>query len=321
MDYQNILAILNATLRTSTPLIFAALGGLFSERAGIVDIGLEGKMLAAAFVSAALAWLTGSAAVGLLGGIGISLMLSLLHGFATITHRGNQIVSGLAINILASGLTATLGNAWFSRGGQTPPLPDGARFRGVEWPLAENIAHIPVLGPIYSELLSGHSGFVYAAILLVPIVWWTLYRTRFGLRLRAVGEYPAAVDTSGISVAFIRYRAVAVTGLLCGAAGTYLSLAQNAGFGRDMVAGRGYLALAALIFSNWRPVPVLFACLLFGFLDAMQARMQGTELWGIAVPVELIQAAPYILTVVLLAGVAGKSVPPRAAGTPYTKER
>ena len=321
MDFSGIVTILDATVRTSTPLLLAALGALFSERAGVVDIGIEGKMLSAAFVSAALAYVSGSAAVGLAGGVCVSMALSFLHGFASITHRGNQVVSGLAINFLASGLTATLGNAWFGRGGQTPQLSGPARLGAIDLPFADRLAAVPGVGPLYAHLVSGHDVLVYAAFLAVPVARWVIYETRFGLRLRAVGEYPAAVDTAGLSVAGLRYAAVLVNGGLCGLAGTYLSVAQNAGFGRDMTAGRGYLALAAVIFANWRPWPVLIACLLFGFLEALQTRLQGVPVVGVELPVELIQALPYVLTVVLVAGVMGRAEPPQAVGTPYVKER
>ncbi len=313
---------LDATLRVATPLVLASLAGLFAERSGIVDIGLEGKMLGSAFAAAAVASVSGSAWVGLLAGIGISVALALVHGFACITHRGSQVVSGVAINILTAGLTVTVAIAWFGQGGQTPPLPNDARFTAIVWPGAEAFAGVPVLGALYSELLSGHNILVYVAFLAVPLTWWVIYRTRFGLRLRAVGEHPEAVDTAGISVAGLRYRAMICCGVLCGIAGTYLSTAHNASFGRDMTAGQGYIALAALIFGKWRPVPAMLACLLFGFLDAVAARLQGVELpvFG-AIPVQFIQALPYVLTVVLLAGFIGKAVAPRASGEPYIKER
>lgn len=314
--------ILDATLRVSTPLILAALAGLFSERSGVVDIGLEGKMLGAAFAAAAAAAVTGSAWIGLLAGIGTSFGLAMIHGFATITHRGDQVVSGVALNILVAGLAPTLGIAWFSRGGQTPTLANDARFTGITLPGADAVADVPILGQLYSELISGHNILVYVALVAVPSVAWVVYRTRFGLRLRAVGESPEAVDTAGISVAGMRYRALMVTGVLCGIAGTYLSTAHSASFVRDMTAGKGYLALAALIFAKWRPVPVLFACLLFGFLEAIEARLQGVSLPLIGeIPVQFIQALPYILTVVLLAGFIGKAIPPKAIGRPYVKER
>jgi len=155
----------------------------------------------------------------------------------------------------------------------------------------------------------------------VPLTWWVLYRTRFGLRLRAVGENPAAVDTAGISVTWLRYRAVICCGLLCGFAGAYLSLAQSAGFIRDMTAGKGFIALSALIFAKWRPVQAPGACFLFGLLDAMAIRLQGVPVPGIGiVPVQFMQAVPYVLTVVLLAGFVGRAVPPKAGGVPYVKE-
>ena len=313
---------LDATLRVATPLILAAMAGLFSERSGIIDISLEGKMLGAAFISACTAAVTGSAWLALIAGIGVSVALALLHGLACITYRGNHVVSAVAINILVAGLTVVLGIAWFERGGTTPALPSEARFMPIEWPLAELIGNIPVLGTLYKELLSGHNLLVYIALLVVPLSWWVIYRSRFGLRLRAVGENPQAVDTAGISVAFLRYRAVIICGVLCGIAGTYIAIAQNAGFTRDMTAGQGYIALAAMIFGKWRPAPALLACLMFGLLDAVAIRMQGVPVPIIGeVPVQLIQALPYILTVILLAGFIGKAVAPKAIGEPYLKER
>ena len=398
-----LVQLLDSTLRLATPLILAALAGLYCERAGIVDIGLEGKMLGAAFAAATTAYLTGSVWAGLLAAVFVSVLLALVHAFACITHRGNHVVSGVAINTLVMGLTPVLGHAWFREGGQTPALSNGepyagvalpfvpvdrdaamamivrqdpelrtlrqltnrledgdadlaarvdallveptpvlswltaglqgflngtvdfvtaTRFTTIELPLAETLAPVPVLGPLYGELISGHNLLVYVAVALVPLTAWILYRTRFGLRLRAVGENPAAVDTAGISVAWMRYKAMMVTGMLCGLAGAYLSTAHNAAFVRDMTAGKGYLALAALIFAKWRPVPVLLTCLLFGFLEAMEARLQGVALPVLGeVPVQLIQALPYILTVVLLAGFIGRAVAPKASGEPYIKER
>ena len=323
MDFFDaMIVVLDSTIRLSIPLLFASLAGLYSERSGIFDIGLEGKMLAGAFASAAAAAVSGSAWIGLGTAVIVAVFFALVHGFASITHRGNQIVSGVAINFIAAGTTIVLGQAWFRQGGRTPSLSAEGRFGAIELPGAEAVADIPVLGPIYSELISGHSLLTYIAFLMVPFSWWVLFRTRFGLRLRAVGENPAAVDTAGISVAWLRYRAVICTGILTGFAGTYLALAMNAGFVKDMSAGRGFIALAALIFAKWRPVPVMFACLLFGFLDAIAIRLQGSPLPLIGeVPNQLMQALPYILTVVLLAGFIGKAIPPRAGGVPYVKER
>jgi general nucleoside transport system permease protein len=322
MTFPEILAILNSAIRLSTPLILACLAGLYSERSGIFDIGLEGKMLAGAFAAAAVGYESGSAYLGLLAAIGVSIAFSMVHGFASITQRGNQIVSGVAINIVALGLTAVLGNAWYHQGGKTPPLGEAARFLQISLPGAEALRGVPVIGPLYSGLLSGHNLLVYLAFIAVPITAWVVGRTRFGLRLRAAGENPAAVDTAGISVAFMRYRALLCTGLLCGLAGASLSTAQFNLFIPNMSAGRGYIALAALIFAKWRPWPALGACFLFGFLDAAAIQLQGRPLPLIGqVPVQVIQALPYALTVILLAGFIGKAIPPKAGGVPYVKEQ
>ena len=296
--------MLASTLRVATPLILCAMGGLFSERAGLIDIGLEGKMLAGAFAAGTVATLTGSAWAGLGAAIAIAVLLALLHGFACITHRGNQVVSGVAINILAAGLTVVLGTAWFARGGQTPALESsGQRLWPIFFPNA------------------GDNVLVYVALAGVPLTWWIVERTRFGLRLRAVGEMPLAVDAAGISVAWLRYRAVLLCGFFAGLAGAYLSIAQNAGFGRDMTAGQGFIALAAIIFGKWRPFSALGACLIFGLLDAVAIRLQGVRVPGIGeVPVQLIQALPYLLTMFLLAGFIGRAVAPKAVGVPYEKE-
>ncbi|MFA0440470.1 sugar ABC transporter permease [Vibrio sp. 10N.286.49.C2] len=319
--FETIILMLDATLRVATPLILASLAGMFCERAGIVNIALEGKLLASAFAGAATAHVTGSAWLGLFAGIGISVLLALLHGFASITHRGDQVVSGMAINILAAGLTVTLGRHWFSQGGQTPSLSGDARFAPITLPGADALADVPVIGLVYSELISGHSVLVYLAIITVPAAWYLLFRTRFGLRLRAVGESPSAVDTAGISVVRMRYAAVAICGVLVGIGGVYLSVAQTAQFIPNMSAGKGYMALAALIFGKWRPFTAMGACLLFGFLDALAIRMQGVKIGDFPIPVQAIEAVPYILTVFLLAGFIGKAIAPKAIGVPYSKER
>ena len=320
--YENLILILDATLRVSAPLILAALAGLFSERSGIVNIALEGKILSGAFAAAATASVTGSVWLGLFAAIGTTVILSMIHGFACITHRGDQIVSGVAINMLAAGLTVTLGRFWFGLGGQTPALPNSARFNSITLPGADALADVPVIGLLYSELISGHNILVYFALLMVPVCWWIVFKTRFGLRLRAAGENPHAVDTAGISVAWLRYRALICAGVLIGIAGAYLSTAHSAGFVANMSAGKGYIALAALIFGKWKPVPVLFGCLLFGFLDAIAIRLQGAELPFIGeIPVQAIEVLPYILTVLLLAGFIGRATGPKAVGVPYVKSR
>lgn len=324
--FNSLILILDATLRVSTPLIFGALAGMFSERSGIVNIALEGKILASAFAGAAGAYVTNSPWMGLLAGVFVSVLFAWMHGFATITHNGNHVVSGMAINILAAGLTAALGNFWFSRGGNTPNLVDpvngiDARFTPITFPFADKLADVPVIGGIYSELLSGHFLLVYIALLSVPVCWWIMFRTRFGLRLRAVGENPSAVDTAGISVAMMRYLALTICGVLAGLAGVYLSVAVTAQFLPNMSAGKGYMALAALIFGKWHPRGALLACLMFGILQAIADRSQGVSLGGFEIPVQAIEALPYILTVILLGGFFGQSIGPKAVGKPYVKER
>jgi general nucleoside transport system permease protein len=300
-----VVDVLASTLRLATPLIFCALAGLLSERAGVIDIGLEGKMLFAAFAAASVGVATQSLWLAIPAALLVAVALSLLHGFACVTHPGNQVISGLAINIIAAGLTVVLGIAWFAQGGQTPPVADSVRLK-----------------PLLDVALLGQNILVYLALVLVLAVWWLLFRTRFGLRLRAVGENPAMVDAAGVSVALTRYMALVGNGMLCGLAGCYLVLAQNASFAPHMTAGRGFMALAAMIFGKWHPVGAFWACLLFGFLDALAIRLQGAELPGVGeIPVQFIQATPYLLTVILLAGFIGKAVAPKALGSPYVKSR
>ncbi len=300
MDFDSILIIAGSALRLATPLLCACLAGLWSERAGIVDIGLEGKMLTAAFAAAAVAYASGSALTGVAAGVGVSVALGLLHGFASISQNGNQIVSGMAINMIAAGLTALVGAAWFEQGGKTPALEGAARLEG---------------------FIGGLDLLTLITILCAPLSWFALYRTRFGLRLRAAGENPRALDMAGVSVRRIRYAGVAICGALCGLGGAYLSVVQAAGFLPQMTAGKGFIALAALVFAKWRPVGALFTCLLFGLLDAAAIRLQGVSIPGLgAVPVQAIQALPYLMTVILLAGFVGRAVPPRASGVPYVTE-
>jgi ABC-type uncharacterized transport system permease subunit len=321
--YTVIVLTLAATIRVATPLILAALAGLFSERSGVIDLGLEGKMLGAAFAAAAVAASTGSAWLGLGAGIATAVALAGLIAFAAVTLRGNQVIAAMAVNFIVAGMGPTLALAWFELGGQTPQLRDAdQRFTPIIWPWADTARETPFPGLLYAELLSGQNLIVYAAAVLVPVVAWIFLRTRFGLRLRAVGENPHAVDTAGISVSGLRYQAVLISGVLCGVAGTYLSTAASAGFVRDMTAGKGYLALAALIFGKWKPWPTLAACLLFAFTDAVATRLQGVALPVVGViPVQFILALPYALTVLLLAGFVGKADAPRAIGIPYRKDK
>lgn len=320
--YTDLILILDSTVRLAIPLVLASLAGLYSERAGIVDIGLEGKLLGSAFGAAAMAAVTGSAWLGLLTGIGVALAMSAIHGIASINLKGNQTISGVALNFLAAGLTTFLGQSWFHRGGYTPQLSGDQRFNPIALPFADQLKDVPILGELYWELISGHNVLTYAAFIAVPLTAFVLFHTRFGLRLRAVGENPKALDTAGISVTRLRYQALIITAVLVGVGGTYLSIAQSAGFNNNMSNGRGYIALAALIFAKWRPYPALATCLLFGFLDALQFRLQGLQFPLIGeVPVQAIQVLPYVLTIILLAGFIGRAVAPKASGIPYTKER
>ena len=320
--FLDLTLILDSTVRLAVPVLLACLAGLYSERAGIVDIGLEGKLLASAFGAAAAAAVFGSPWIGLLVGIAVALGFSAIHGLASINLKGNQTISGVALNFLAAGLTTFLGQSWFHRGGYTPQLQPGQRFNPITLPFADEVKDIPYVGEIYWELISGHNIITYFAFIAVPVTAWVLFRTRFGLRLRAVGENPKAVDTAGISVTRLRYAALVITAVLVGIGGTYLSIAQSAGFNNNMSNGRGYIALAALIFAKWRPWPALLVCLMFGFLDALQFRLQGQDFPVIGqIPVQAIQVLPYILTLILLAGFIGRAIAPKASGLPYTKER
>ena len=314
-------ALLASTLRMATPLMLCALAGLLAERSGVIDLGLEGKMLFAAFAAGAAGAVYGSTAVAVALAIGVATGLSWLHGLACVSYRGDQVVSGVATNIIAAGLTVVLGMAWFAQGGQTPAVSAAVRISPLMPDLADWVQGIAIIGPVLGPGLLGHDALVYLAFAMVPAVWWLLFRTRFGLRLRAVGENPQMVDAAGVSVTGLRYAALTMNGILCGLAGSYLVLAQSASFSQNMTAGRGFMALAALIFGRWHPVKALWACLLFGFLDSVAIRLQGVSIAGLGeVPVQLIQALPYVLTVVLLAGFIGSAVAPQALGRPYGKE-
>lgn len=314
-------ALLKSTLVLSTPILFACLAGLFSERAGIVDIGLEGKLLIAAFGSAAFAAYTGNAWLGMFMGVFVSILFSMLHGFSAITLHGNQLISGVAVNFLAVGLTGFLGKAWFHQGGNTPALSGNARFTAIDLPFAEAIGKIPLIGTFYEEVLSGNAIWVYVGLLCVPLTAFIVYKTRFGLRLLAVGEEPSAVDTAGISVPKLRYKALIISGILVGLGGVFLSNGMLAGFGPRMSAERGYMALAALIFAKWRPWESLWSCLLFGYFAAFAIRYGSYDFPVIGrVPSQFMDALPYILTIIVLGGFIGKAIAPKAVGQPYSKE-
>lgn len=290
------ISLISSTIRLSTPLILAALGGLYAERAGVINIALEGLMLAGAFTAAAVTYGTGSPWVGLLAGIVAGLAIASIHAVASIRYRADQVVTGTAINILMLGIPGFLSGALFLSSGSTPQIPK---------------EHLIPWTPIVM------------AFAAVPVTWYVLYRTPFGLRLRAVGENPEAADAAGIHVAHVRYAGVLLSGVLAAIGGAYLSIGQSSLFTRNMTSGRGFIALAALIFGKWRPVQTMVACLFFGLTEAITIRMQGVVKLpsGEDIPVQFIQMVPYVLTIVVLAGFIGHSRPPRALGRPYQKER
>jgi len=290
------IALIFSTIRLSTPLILAALGGLFSERSGVINIALEGMMLGGAFTAAAITYATGNPWMGLAAAVAAGLLIALVLAVACIRYRADQVVVGTAINILMIGLPGFLSGAFFLSSGSTPQIP-----------IEQLLPRAPIA----------------MAFLCVPITWYVLYRTPFGLRLRAVGENPGAADAAGLDVARIRYSGVLVSGALAALGGAYLSIGQSSLFTRNMTSGRGFIALAALIFGKWRPVQTLLACLFFGFTEAITIQMQGVVKLpsGEDIPVQFIQMVPYLLTIIVLAGFIGYSRPPRALGQPYEKER
>ena len=284
------IALLFSTIRLATPLLLAALGGLYSERSGVINIGLEGMMLAGAFTAAVVTHFAGNPWIGLAAAVAAGLATALVHAIVCIHGHADQVVSGTAINILFLGLPALLSGALFESTGATPQIPQQDLL-----PLAP----------------------IVLAFGLVPVTWYVLNRTRFGLRLRATGENPEAADTAGINILAVRYAGVLLSGALAALGGAYLSIGQSSLFTRNMTAGRGFIALAALIFGKWRPVQTMLACLLFGLAEAVSIQMQGVA----PIPVEFIQIIPYVLTLVVLAGFIGLSRPPRALGQPYEKKR
>ncbi len=290
------ISLIWSTIRLSTPLILAALGGMFSERSGVINIALEGMMLAGAFTAAAVTFAAGNPYVGLLAGMGAGLLIAAIHAVACIRYQADQVVTGTAINILMIGVPAFLSGAFFLSSGSTPQIPK-----------EQLIPNLPI----------------WIAFALVPLAWYALYKTPFGLRLRSVGENPEAADAAGVRVARMRYAGVLLSGLLAGIGGAYLSVGQSSLFTRNMTSGRGFIALAALIFGKWRPVQTMLACLLFGLTEAITIQMQGVVKLpsGDDIPVQFIQMVPYVLTIIVLAGFIGSSRPPRALGIPYQKEK
>lgn len=294
------IALIFATIRSATPLIFAALGGMFSERSGVINIALEGLMLSGAFTAAVITYETGNPFLGFLSAMLAGAALAFIYAVACIRFEADQVVAGFGINILMLGLPALLSSAIYDSAGSTEQI---AKENQLPAFFDINIASV-------------------LAFLLVPICWYVLYKTPFGLRLRAVGENPSAADAAGVSVIKLRYTGVILSGILAAAGGAYLSTGQSSLFTRGMTAGRGFIALAALILAKWRPVQVMFACLFFGFTEALTIPLSSYRLAsGETIPVQFVQIIPYVLTIIVLAGFIGLSRAPKALGIPYRKEK
>jgi general nucleoside transport system permease protein len=304
-------SLLAATLRSATPLAFAAMGGIFSERSGVVNIGLEGMMLTGAFFGIAVVGWTGQWEVGIFAAMAAGGLLALIHAFFSIHLRADQIVSGFAINFLALGLTGYLFRSIYGTKG-TPELEE--RIPTVSVPILRDI-------PFVKNVIGDMSLMIWMAILLVIVTWIVLFKTPLGLRLRSVGEHPKAADTVGISVYGIRYGAVVFSGMCAALGGAFLSFGFGGAFNENMTVGKGYIGLAAMIAGNWRPYPAFVICLLFGFSDGLSRRLQGSELLpDILSSPNILQTLPYIITLIALVGIIGRSRPPAAVGRPYVKQ-
>jgi general nucleoside transport system permease protein len=304
-------SLLAATLRAATPLTFAAIGGVFSERSGVVNIGLEGMMLTGAFFGIAMVGWTGQWELGIFAAMAAGGVLALIHAFFSIHLRADQIVSGTAVNFLALGLTGYLFRSIYGTRG-TPELKE--RIPDVSVP---GLQDVPYLGDVVGDM----NLMIWMAILLVIVASVVLFKTPLGLRLRSVGEHPKAADTVGISVFGVRYGAVVFSGMLAALGGAYLSFGFGGSFNENMTIGKGFIGLAAMIAGNWRPFPAFVVCLLFGFSDGLGRRLQGSELLPdvISSP-NLLSTLPYIVTIIALVGIIGRSRPPASVGRPYVKQ-
>lgn len=303
-----IMAIIASALRLATPLVFASLGGVFSERSGVVNIALEGIMINGAFFAILASEFTGSAVLGVLAAMIAGILTSLILAASAIHLKSDQVVTGVAINLLAASLTAYLLEMVWHRSGQTDPVE--STLTGNPFPFLNDI---PVLGKFFAGL----TPFVYLAIITVAIAYYVIYKTPFGLRIRSVGEHPKAADTVGIDVYKTRYICVMISGALAGIAGSSLSLGAISVFREGMVSGKGFIALAAMIFGKWHPVGALFASLFFGLTEAIQ--IQASSIGLDFIPGEFLQAIPYVATILALVGVVGRAIAPASSGKPYEK--
>jgi general nucleoside transport system permease protein len=304
-------SLLAATLRAATPLAFAAIGGIFSERSGVVNIGLEGMMLTGAFFGIAVVGWTGQWELGIFAAMAAGGVLALIHAFFSIHLRADQIVSGTAINFLALGLTGYLFRSIYGTRG-TPELEE--RIPELSVP---GLRDVPYLGDVVGEM----NLMIWMAILLVIVAWIVLFKTPLGLRLRSVGEHPKAADTVGISVFGVRYGAVVFSGVLAALGGAYLSFGFGGAFNENMTVGKGFIGLAAMIAGNWRPFPAFVVCLLFGFSEGLGRRLQGSDLLpDVVSSPNLLSTLPYVVTLIALVGIIGRSRPPASVGRPYVKQ-
>lgn len=301
-----IVALLSASIRLSVPILFASLGGMYSERSGVVNIGLEGIMLVGAFAGVVGSYYTGSYWMGALSAVLSGVLISAIFALITVKIKINQIVSGVAINLLAVGLTSFFYRALF--GITTVPITVKA-FAPVNIPV---LSSIPIIGEVFFK----QTVLVYIAFLLVPISSYIFYKTSIGLSIRTVGEHPMAADTVGIPVNRVRVICVLISGALAGLGGCFLSLGQFNMFVDNMVSGRGFIAVAAVIFGKWNPKGVLMASLIFGIADALQIRMQMS---GLGIPYQFLLMFPYLLTVIAVTGIVGRTTSPKALGTAYEK--
>lgn len=302
---QIISSFIEADLRVATPILIAAIGLLYMEKAGVVNIGAEGTMLIGALTGSIGAFIFQNPWMGALLAALVCGLVGLIFAFLVVTVKANQIVTGIAINIIALGATTTVNRVFFGLNASSTNIPS---FNKVAIPF---LSEIPVIGPIFNQM-----GLAYIALLMVPFTYYLMKKTSIGLSIRSVGEHPEAADTAGINVFKIRYGTIIFGSMIIGIAGSYLSMGLLSFFSENMVSGRGYIALASVIFGKWNPYGILLATLLFGFGDALQIRMQAL---GSSIPYQFLLMLPYLLTVAALAGFVGKAVPPKASSKPYFK--